>query len=105
MGDESAFRKVAIKELEHISGKLDAFTELTVDLASEILTVEFDDGDKFVANLQGPTQQIWFAARYQAGHFSWDDVAKDWLDSKTKETLRARVARDVEFKLKKPVAL
>ena len=105
MGDEAAFRKVAGKELESLSSKLDGFTELTVDYASEILNIEFDDGDKFVANLQGPTQQIWFAARYQAGHFAWDDAAKDWLDSKTKETLRARVARDVGFKLKRDIKL
>ena len=103
--DEGQFRKKAGAELEHLAKGLDGFAELTVDLANEILTIEFEDGERFVANLQGPTRQIWFAAQYQAAHYDFDAAKSAWCDSKTGEALRARVSRDVSGKLKKQVAL
>jgi len=103
MLDEHDFRKMADEELKALSRKLDVYAELSVDFANETLTVEFDDGDKFVVNQQGASRQIWFAAAFQAAHFDWD--GSGWKDSKTGEALRVRVARDVGKKIGKPVAL
>ena len=70
-----------------------------MDLASDILTIEFDDGAKFVSNLQGPSRQIWFAANFSAAHYDFHDASAQWRDSKTAEVFRVRVARDVGAKL------
>jgi CyaY protein len=105
MLSESEFRKLAEAELKALATALDPLTELTVDLANDILTIEFDDGQKYVANLQGPTRQIWFAANFAAGHYDYDPAAQAWRDSKTGEALRTRIARDVGQKLGKGIAL
>ena len=103
--EEKEFRSLADQELRAISGVLDGFIDLTVDLASDILTIEFEDGTKFVANLQGPTRQIWLAADFTAGHFDFDPVARQWVDSKTGEVLRVRLARDLSQKLGRSIQL
>jgi iron donor protein CyaY len=102
---ESEFRKVADEELKALAKLLDPSTELTVDVANDALTIEFDDGDKFVLNEQGPTRQLWFAASFQAAHFDFDASSRTWKDDKTGEQLRVRVARDIGKKLGKPVSL
>lgn len=105
MLSESEFRKLADDEIKSIAAQLDAYTELSVDFASETLTIEFDDGDKFVLNQQGAARQIRFAANFAAGHFDHDPAGKGWKDSKTGEALRARVARDIGKKIGKDVKL
>jgi CyaY protein len=103
MVSESEFRKLASAELDAIARALDPVPELSVDLANETVTIEFDDGDRFVLNEQGPSRQLWFAASFAAAHFDWDGA--NWKDSKTGETLRTRVARDIGQKLGRPVSI
>ena len=105
MLSESDFRHLADDELRAIAARLDPLSELTVDHANDIVTIEFDDGEKFVLNQQAPSRQLWFAAAFQAGHYDYDAAARVWKDHKTGETLRARVARDLGHKLGKSVAL
>jgi iron donor protein CyaY len=100
---EPEFRKLADDELKALARGLDVHTELSVDYANETLTLEFEDGDKFVINEQGASRQIWFAAAFRAAHFDWDGAA--WKDAKTGEQLRARIAQDVGQKLGKPISL
>ena len=99
MLDEAQFREKAHAELDAVAQALDPLAELSVDLANDILTIEFDDGQKFVGNLQGPSRQIWFAANFSAGHYDFDAASSQWRDSKTAEVFRVRVARDVGQKL------
>ncbi len=99
MLDEAEYRKRAHAELEAVAKALDPIAELTVDLASDILTIEFEDGLKFVGNMQAPSRQIWFAANFSAGHYDFDAASSQWRDSKTAEVFRARVAREVGQKL------
>jgi iron donor protein CyaY len=40
------------------------------DLAEGVLTIEFEDGDPFVLNVNGPAQQIWLSANRRAWHFA-----------------------------------
>jgi iron donor protein CyaY len=103
--EEAEFRKLADGELKLLSDRLDQVKDLDVDLSNDILVIEFPDGEKFVANLQGPTRQIWFAAHFAAGHFEYDATRRCWKDTKTAEELRVRIARDVGSKLGKPIDL
>ena len=50
----------ALRKLE--SALRDAADELEVDLADGILTLEFEDGSKFLLNSHGASQQIWLSA-------------------------------------------
>jgi len=100
---ESEFRKLADAELKALAQKLDPIDGLSADGTADALTIEFDDGERFVLNQQGPTRQIWFAASFEAAHFSYD--GQNWLDAKTGEALRARISRDVSRKVGAAVAL
>lgn len=105
MLSESDFRHLADDELRAIAAKLDPLPELTVDHANDIVTIEFEDGEKFVLNQQAPSRQLWFAAAFRAGHYDFDPASRVWKDHKTGETLRARVARDLSHKLGRTVSL
>jgi CyaY protein len=74
-----------------------------VDLAGEILTLEFDDGTKYVANSHSAAQQIWLSANLAAWHFAWDGA--QWKDTRTGKELFAELGRLVSEKLAQPLAL
>jgi CyaY protein len=93
----------ALKKLE--SSLRDVADELDVDLAGDILTLEFEDGSKFVINSHSAAQQIWLSANLAAMHFGWHDATKSWRDTKTGAELFTEVGKLVSEKLSQPVKL
>ncbi len=53
--------------------------DLDWDLAGGILTIECTNGTQVIVNRQGPTQQIWVAARSGGFHFDFDADKDLWL--------------------------
>ena len=53
--------------------------DLDWDLAGGILTIECENGTQVIVNRQGPTQQIWVAARSGGFHFDFDADKNLWL--------------------------
>ena len=92
---ESEFDKIASETLD----KLDRAVRdhVDADLSNGILTLEFEDGAKYVINSHAAARQIWAAANLSAMHFSWD--GSRWLDSKTGRELFAEIGRLVTEKL------
>jgi CyaY protein len=103
MLSEREFEAVAEKELrslERALGELDGFE---ADLESGIITVEFDDGVKYVVNSHRAAKQIWMAAERNAWHFDYDGAR--WIATKTHDELWATIEGVLSRKLGKAVAL
>jgi CyaY protein len=104
--DEQEFDARAGEALRKLESALrDAADELEVDLADGILTLEFDDGDKFLLNSHGASQQIWLSANMAAWHFAWHQPSSSWRDTRSGAELFTELGLLVGRKLSQPVKL
>ncbi len=103
MADFEQRAEEALRKLE--SSLRDAADELEVDLADSILTVEFEDGSKFLLNSHSASQQIWMSANLAAWHFAWHAPTSSWRDTKSGAELFTEVGKLVSEKLAQPVKL
>jgi CyaY protein len=104
--DEKLFDKRASEALRKLEAALrDAADELDADLAADILTLEFDDGAKFVVNSHSAAQQIWLSANLAAMHFAWHEPTQSWRDTKSGAELFTEIGKLVSEKLAQPVKL
>lgn len=103
MADFEERAEEALRKLE--SSLRDAADDLEVDLAEGILTVEFEDGSKFLLNSHSTSQQIWMSANMAAWHFAWHAATSSWRDTKSGAELFTEVGKLVSEKLSQPVKL
>jgi len=103
--DEKEFGRRAAEALRKLDDALRDLEGVESDLAGDILTLEFEDGAKFVVNSHSAAQQIWMSANMQAWHFGWNDQAQRWRDSRSGAELFAELGRLVSAKLAQPVSL
>lgn len=99
--ERAQFSKVATAALEHIEDGLAALEHenLDVDLAGDVLTLEFGDGTQFVINAHSAAGQVWMAANRNAWHFDYGQDAGTWVASKNGDELMATVCKEVGGKL------
>ncbi len=104
---ESDYDAVAVPELHELITRLDALSNDSVEaeLASDILTIEFSDGTRYVLNSHRAARQIWLSAERSAWHFDFLAESKSWVAAKTNDELWATLARLLSSKLGEPVAL
>jgi CyaY protein len=104
---ESDYDAVAAPELARLIASLDALTNGSVEaeLASDILTVEFADGARYVLNSHRAARQIWLSAERSAWHFDYQSDSKTWLAAKTGDELWATLTRLLTAKLGEPITL
>ncbi len=80
---ESEFNERVDATLEALEFALDELDEdIEYEAAGGVLTVEFDNGTTMVFSRQPPVQQLWLAARTGGFHFTWNDEAGDWCDTR-----------------------
>jgi CyaY protein len=103
--DEKDFARSAADALRKLDDSLRDLDGLEVDLAGDILTMEFEDGSKFVANSHSAAQQIWLSANMQAWHFGWHENTRSWRDTRSGAELFTELGRLVSEKLAEPVKL
>jgi CyaY protein len=103
--DEREFEERAGEALGRLESALGELTDLEVDLAGGILTLEFDDGARFVLNSHAAAQQIWLAANLAAWHFGWHEPTRSWRDARSGAELFTELGRLVAEKLSQPVVL
>ncbi len=99
--ERAQFSKVATAALEHIEDGLAALEHenLDVDLAGDVLTLEFGDGTQFIINAHSAAGQVWMAANRNAWHFDYVEDAGNWVASKNGDELMATVCKEVGSKL------
>jgi CyaY protein len=104
---ETEYEKLAYPELAALVRALDALDseDFEAELASDILNVEFSDGTKYVVNSHRAARQIWMAADRNAWHFDWIADRQRWVAAKTGDELWSTLARVLENKLGRPIAL
>ncbi len=101
MISEDEYVDLAHRELVLLQDALDALaTEaLDVELESDILSLEFEDGAKFVINSHRAARQIWMAADRTAWHFDWDEAEQAWIAKKSGDELWSALGRAFEKRL------
>ena len=104
---EEEYETVAFPELAALVRALDTIEhpDVEAELASDILTIEFSDGTRYVVNSHRAARQIWMAAERNAWHFDWVPEKKQWIAEKSADELWATVSRVIEKRLGAPVKL
>ena len=107
---ESDYDALAAPELQRLITRLDALSEesddsLEAELASDILTIEFSDGTRYVLNSHRAARQIWLSAERAAWHFDYVPSSSSWVAAKNGDELWATLARLLSAKLGSPVSL
>jgi CyaY protein len=88
--DEADFNRAAGATLARIEQALeDADLDFETP-ADGIIEIEFDDGSKIIVNRHGVAREIWVAAR--SGGFHFRQQGDDWVDTKDREPLYAKLA-------------
>jgi CyaY protein len=77
-----------IRDLE---AKLDALIDSGISFdfsrSGDVLTIEFDSGEKIIITPQAPTEQLWISANYAGHRFNWSDGT--WVNEKGGQELSA----------------
>lgn len=107
---ESDYDALAAPELQRLIASLDALSDdsdhsVEAELASDILTIEFTDGTRYVLNSHRAARQIWLSAERSAWHFDYVASSKRWIASKSGDELWATLTRLLSEKLGTPVEL
>jgi len=104
---ESEYEALAYPELGRLMQALDSLEldGFEAELAGDILTIEFRDGDRFVVNSHRAARQIWMAANRSAWHFDWLPERSAWVAQKSGDELWATVERMLGASLKRSVSL
>jgi CyaY protein len=104
---EAEYEAVAVPELEALVRALDELEQSSfeAELASDILTIEFEDGARYVVNSHRAARQIWMAAELTAWHFDFSAEKQRWIASKTGDELWAVLEAALSRRLKRPVTL
>ena len=104
---EADYDAVAAPTLHELIESLDALTQTSIEaeLASDILTIEFDDGARYVLNSHRAARQIWLSAERSAWHFDYLPASQTWVAAKSGEELWSTLTRLLSSKLGEPVTL
>jgi CyaY protein len=104
---EAEYEAVAVPELKALVRALDELeqTSFEAELANDILTIEFEDGARFIVNSHRAARQIWMAAELTAWHFDWVAEKSRWIASKSGDELWATLEGLLSRRAKRPLAL
>jgi CyaY protein len=87
-----------IRDLE---GKLDALIDSGIEFdfsrSGDVLTIEFDSGEKIIITPQAPTEQLWISANYAGHRFNWVDG--NWVNEKGGRELSAFLSEALTLQL------
>lgn len=77
--DSGEFNQKVDDTLQTIEDALESSdADLDWDIVGGILTIECANGSQVIVNRQGPSQQIWVAARAGGFHFDYDAASDCW---------------------------
>ncbi|HEY3254946.1 MAG TPA: iron donor protein CyaY [Polyangiaceae bacterium] len=107
---ESDYEALAAPELQRLIKSLDALSDdsedaVEVELASDILTIEFPDGTRYVLNSHRAARQIWLSAERSAWHFDYVPSSQSWVAAKSGDEMWSTLTRLLSAKLGTPVTL
>ncbi|OIQ90540.1 protein CyaY [mine drainage metagenome] len=83
---QSDYLRLAEATLRSVEAAADA-ADLDSKREGGVLTLELDNGEKIIANLQPPLQELWLASKSGAYHFRYAGGA--WLDTRGSRSFQA----------------
>lgn len=101
--DEREYLRAAETCLDRAARWLGDLDDLDVTAGDGLVTVEFDDGARFVLNRQAAAKQVWLAAGARAWHYVWDAGRQAWVDDRDGHELFGNLRAVVSDKLGQPV--
>lgn len=104
MIDPTLYHREVAACLSRIAGVLDEHEDLDVQIGDGLVTIEFEDGTRFVVNRQSGAHQMWLAAGARAWHYDWDAEAGTWVDDRDGHRFYDRLAEAVGAKLGRPIS-
>ncbi|MGF1640457.1 MAG: iron donor protein CyaY [Rhodospirillales bacterium] len=105
--DERTFETLADQTLARLMEDLEAAVgeQLEVDLENGILTIELDNGGRYVINKHAPNRQIWMSSPASgASHFDCGGE-HGWVSTRGGDTLAAMLSTELSTALGAPVDL
>ncbi len=88
--DETRFQQIADGLLEGLMETVDdqLGDRMDVDLESGILTIELEDGGKYVINKHAPNRQVWMSSpKGGATHYDFDPDTEAWTCTRSRQNL------------------
>ena len=108
MLDEQQFKTRADHALDDLHRRLmDAGDShgFESDTNSGALTIEFEDGTRFVVSPNAPVRQIWVSALMRSFKLDWEEPRGAFVYRETDETLQELTATVIAEQLGEPVTL
>ncbi|HSO00418.1 MAG TPA: iron donor protein CyaY [Candidatus Nanopelagicales bacterium] len=103
---EHEYEAAADRTLQAMQDRLTDIAEgFESDLSSGILTIEFEDGTKYVINSHRAARQIWMAAERSAWHFDLQPAEGRWVAGKSGDELWTTVEGVLSRKLGRKIEL
>jgi CyaY protein len=89
-----------IRDLEQkLAAMIDAGSEFDFSRSGDVLTIEFEDGEKIVITPQSPLEQLWISANYAGYRFNWSEEQSEWVQEKSGEPFEGFISSTVSKKL------
>jgi iron donor protein CyaY len=108
MLDEQQFKNSADQALDDLHQRLMHAGDshgFESDTNSGALTIEFEDGTRFVVSPNAPVRQIWLSALMRSFKLDWDDARGAFVYAETGASLRDLAATVISQQLGETVAL
>lgn len=94
---ESEFNNLIEQTFEQLEEALDEVDgDLDYEASGGVLTVQFENGTVMVFSRQPPTRQLWLAARSGGFHFTYDEDAADWRNTRDGQLFRPFVVEQMQ---------
>ena len=94
---ESEFNNLIEQTFEQLEEALDEVDgNLDYEASGGVLTVQFENGTVMVFSRQPPTRQLWLAARSGGFHFTYDEDAADWRNTRDGQLFRPFVVEQMQ---------
>ncbi len=89
-----------IRDLEQkLAAMIDSGAEFDFTRLGDVLTIEFEDGEKIVITPQSPMEQLWISANFAGHRFNWAEEQRNWVHEKTGESFEEFVSTTISQKL------
>jgi CyaY protein len=87
-----------IRDLEgKLETLIDSGIEFDFSRSGDVLTIEFDSGEKIIITPQAPTEQLWISANYAGHRFNWNDG--NWMNEKGEQELSILLSEALSLQL------
>ena len=90
---------------EKLTDLIDNGAEFDLERNGDVLTIEFESGEKVIITPNSPVEQLWISAEFQGQRFNWSEDANAWSEEKAGKQLARYLSEVLTRKLGTPIEL